>query len=57
MDDGAATVIAFHYPNDAQATLWLKDNGCRTISNGTITADDGASLSPFTTAVTALLPH
>ncbi|TWP37168.1 hypothetical protein [Leekyejoonella antrihumi] len=57
MDDGATTVIAFHYPGNPPATLWLKDNGCRSISNGTITAGDDASLTTFATAVTALLPH
>lgn len=57
MDDGATTVIAFRYAGGAPATLWLKDNGCRSISNGTITASDDASLSTFATAVAALLPH
>ncbi|MDQ2850223.1 MAG: hypothetical protein M3Y49_05720 [Actinomycetota bacterium] len=56
MDDGAATVIAFQYPSGAPATLWLKDTGCPSISNGTITAGDYNTLSTFATAVTALLP-
>lgn len=44
MDDGAATVIAFQYSGGAHAMLWLKDNGCRTISNGAIVADYYASI-------------
>lgn len=60
MDDGTATVIAFEYRGGANATLWLNDTGCRSVSNGTIAVGsdgDYAALTTFATAVTALLPH
>ena len=42
MDDGPATVLVFAFPaaggDDARGVnIWVKDNGCRTISNGFVT--------------------
>lgn len=39
MDDGAAAVIAFSYSGRPDVDLWVKTNGCSTISNGWIVAD------------------
>ncbi|MCL2465133.1 MAG: hypothetical protein FWF28_08720 [Micrococcales bacterium] len=36
MDDGAVTVVAFSYAARPDVALWVKTNGCQTVSNGSI---------------------
>jgi hypothetical protein len=38
LDDASAEVIALSYPHRADVDLWVKLNGCRTVSNGYIVA-------------------
>jgi hypothetical protein len=38
MDDGSAEVLALAYPSRPDVDLWIKLNGCRGVSNGSITA-------------------
>lgn len=38
MDDGSAEVLALAYPGRPDVDLWIKLNGCRSVSNGYILA-------------------
>lgn len=57
MDDGSVTVIALIYADGRDASLWANETGCRSVSNGTIDADDYSSVFNFVTAAAALLPR
>ncbi len=41
MSDGAAAVVVLEYPDRPAANLWMKTNGCTSVSNGSITALGG----------------
>lgn len=39
MDDGSIDVVVFNYTDRPDVAVWVKANGCRTMSNGSIIID------------------
>jgi len=56
MDDASAAVLVFSYPGRADVDVWYTRNGCRSVSNGYITASTGDILNELANPAAASGP-